>query len=982
MTSSDGGSSGPPAAPATQPAGATAGELLVDLNVDADPRAVPRSRQLVSATLAGLTPPLRALRADAALIAGELLTNALLHGNPPVTLRLLATAAGLRVEAADASPTMPLRQRASSESLTGRGLAMVDVVATRWGCAPDGHGKIVWAELDATPATTATAPTLDTRTRGLLVRLSRPRRQAATAAPPTADTANGHQPHPDTRTTDTDTGPGSHPDDTTTPSFPVTIGDVPTDLLLDAKRHVDNLVREFTLASRGAASGESGTIPPRLATLITVVNTRFAEPREAIRRQALAAAAAGLPRTTLQLTLPLTTADAAEEYLAALDQADEYARAARLLTVETPPAHWAFRRWYLTSLIAQLRAAGRGEPPPPPPSFEEFLLHALEQVSAARRAAERGARLQTATAALASTTRPEEVANAVLVEGVAALGASGGSLLVPLDGELLAVPGAVGYPGELVAQLRAERRDAALPAAETIREGRAVWLESVTEEHARYPQLRQLEPDTVSLCALPLSAGGEVLGALRFSFDYPRLFGPEDREFAGALAAQTALALERARLIAAERQARARVSFLATATTRLNARLDEGETLRQLATLLAPALAEHAAVYLTEPDTPPRLIAEAGTPPSPQPLDPRQTETIRQAAHSGQLVTVASPAAHGLSWPAATPSPSDDPATCHPTPTTQATPPPADTTATAPTAPTGVALAAPLRIRGETAGVLGLHRPEGAAAFSPDEQSLIQDVVDRAAVALLHARQYERERETALTLQRSLLPRRMPQIHGVTFAWRYLPAGAGSLVGGDWYDVLTLDDDTIALVIGDVMGRGIQAAATMGQLRASARTGAAARLPAETVLLHLDAAVNALEPEQITTVAMAVLDPAARELRVTSAGHLPPLIVPPDGEPTFVAIEPGPPLGAGIPGGTYAETVIPFTPGSTLLLYTDGLVEDRERTADEGMALLRQIAAGATGPEELCERALAALTCGNHDDDTALLAVSLTAPTT
>ncbi|OHV35337.1 protein serine phosphatase [Pseudofrankia sp. EUN1h] len=917
------------------------------MNVDADARAVPRSRRLVSATLAGIEPPLRALRADVALIAGELLTNALLHGKPPITLRVLTQGSGLRVEVADASPTTPTRGRPSSESFTGRGLAIVHSLAARWGCSPDGAGKVVWAELDAAAETSPPQPT-----------------ERPPASPPPNTPVTGRHTTPPTQ---------PHPPVAPAPAhYPVSIGDIPTDLLLAAKSHVDNLVREFTLASRGAASGESGAVPPHLAELITVVTTRFAAPREAIRRQALAAAAARRPRTTLELSLPLSAADAAEEYLVALDKADEYARAARLLTVETPPAHWAFRRWYISSIITQLRAAGSGQPPPAPPSFEEFLLRALAEVSTARRAAERGARLQAATAALASTTRPEQVAEVVLTEGVAALGANGGSLLVPLDGDLLAVPGAVGYPGELVAQLRAERRDAPLPAAEAIREGQAVWLESVAEDHARYPQLHQLEPTTVSLCALPLSVGAEVLGALRFSFDYPRLFGPEDREFAGALAAQTALALERARLIAAERQARERVTFLAAATTRLTARLDEGETLHQLAALFTPTLSEYAAVYLAESGTQPHLVAEAGThantptdadTPAQGHLDPARVQAMRLALHHGQTIAIAGPAARGLSWPTAPANP-DLPENGRPA---------------AATTESGAILAVPLRLRSETAGVLGLSRPPGAAAFSADEQSLIQDVADRAAIALVHARQYQRERETALTLQRSLLPRRMPEIAGVAFAWRYLPAGAGSLVGGDWYDVLTLDDDTIALVIGDVMGRGIQAAATMGQLRASARAGTSAHLPAEAVLVQLDAAVSGLEQDQITTVAMAILDPAARQLRVASAGHLPPLIVPPHGEPQFVAVEPGPPLGAGLTGGHYAETAVPFAPGSILLLYTDGLVEDRHRSVDEGMAVLRSVAAGASGPEELCERALAALAHGSHDDDTALLAVSLTA---
>ncbi|MBL7523902.1 GAF domain-containing protein, partial [Frankia sp. CNm7] len=403
--------------------------------------------------------------------------------------------------------------------------------------------------------------------------------------------------------------------------------------------------RRGRAAAGGAARGESGTVAAPLARLISVVTTRFAEARQEIRRQALAAASAGAARTSLRLALPLSMADAAEEYLDALDAADQYARAARLLTLESPPRHWAFRHWYISSLVAQLRAASRGEPAPVTPTFEEHLLGTLEEVAEARRAAERGARLQAVTAALAAATRPEQVAQVVLTEGVTALGASGGSLLVPRDGDLLAVPGAVGYPDELVAQLRAERRDADLPAAEAIREGRAVWLESVQERHGRFPGLRLLEPRAVSLCALPLAVGGQVLGALRFSFDYPRLFGLEDREFAETLAAQTALALERARLMAAERLARARVTFLEEATGRLTARLDEGATLRELVGLLAPALTEQAAVYLREPGGGARLAAQAGG--EAGGLDPAREATMGLAAPGRPAVAPPPPGCRG-----------------------------------------------------------------------------------------------------------------------------------------------------------------------------------------------------------------------------------------------------------------------------------------------------------------------------------------------
>jgi serine phosphatase RsbU (regulator of sigma subunit) len=162
----------------------------------------------------------------------------------------------------------------------------------------------------------------------------------------------------------------------------------------------------------------------------------------------------------------------------------------------------------------------------------------------------------------------------------------------------------------------------------------------------------------------------------------------------------------------------------------------------------------------------------------------------------------------------------------------------------------------------------------------------------------------------------------------------------------------------------------------MGQLRATARAYAVANLPPSAVLTRLDAAVIRLEQEQITTAAIAVLDPAAATLTIAAAGHLPPLVIPPDGPAFFASVQPGPPLGVGQPH--YDEAVVPMPPGTTVLLYTDGLVETRERNVEDGMEALRTSVTGPISPEQACERVLEAMQgAGAHDDDRALLAVSL-----
>jgi serine phosphatase RsbU (regulator of sigma subunit) len=307
-----------------------------------------------------------------------------------------------------------------------------------------------------------------------------------------------------------------------------------------------------------ASAAESGEpVPERhLASLIHTVVNEFAEARDAIKRQALAAAQRGEPRTRLSLSLPATAADAGEAYLAGLDEADAYARAARLLTLETPPAHRLFRHWYVESVVRQLRdlVAGRAVEPIVP--FETRMLEEIQRLSLRQRVTDRAARLQRVTAALAGTRTPEDVAEVVVSEGVTALEASGGGLLVPAsDGVHIAVPGVVGYGEKLLDALREERLDAPLPAATALRTGEAVWLESQDERDRTFPALRGFEAQTVSMCAVPLKVAGRVLGALRFSFKNRRLFDDDERAFVLALAAQTAQTLLRTETYAAERKA-------------------------------------------------------------------------------------------------------------------------------------------------------------------------------------------------------------------------------------------------------------------------------------------------------------------------------------------------------------------------------------------------------------------------------------------
>ncbi|MBN0043071.1 SpoIIE family protein phosphatase [Streptomyces actuosus] len=247
------------------------------------------------------------------------------------------------------------------------------------------------------------------------------------------------------------------------------------------------------------------------------------------------------------------------------------------------------------------------------------------------------------------------------------------------------------------------------------------------------------------------------------------------------------------------------------------------------------------------------------------------------------------------------------------------------------------------------------------------------DVTDHAEAAERLRASERRQRETAVTLQRSLLPQELEQPDDLRIAATYQPGGTEAAVGGDWYDVITLGGGRTALVIGDVMGRGVRAAAVMGQLRTAVRAYARLDLPPHEVLQLLDGLATEIDANQIATCVYAVHDPNEGRLVYASAGHLPILVRDENGT-VLRADEPtGPPLGTG--GWIHASGSVPLGPGSTAVLYTDGLVERRDEDLDEGIAALERALAGASGtPQVVCDRLVrSAGVTADHDDDVAVL---------
>jgi PAS domain S-box-containing protein len=293
----------------------------------------------------------------------------------------------------------------------------------------------------------------------------------------------------------------------------------------------------------------------------------------------------------------------------------------------------------------------------------------------------------------------------------------------------------------------------------------------------------------------------------------------------------------------------------------------------------------------------------------------------------------------------------------------------------------------PLRARGVTLGLVHLVRHRTPEPFSEDDLLLAEEIVTRAAVSVDNARRYTRERRTALALQRSLLPDRPPALAAVQVAYRYLPAGSGADIGGDWFDVIPLSGTRVALVVGDVVGHGIQASATMGRLRTAVRTLADVDLAPDELLTQLDDLVIRIDREEGpeargrsaeasgqvgATCLYAVYDPVSRRCTMARAGHPPPALVTPDGAVRFLDLPAGPPLGLG--GLPFEAVEVELEENSLLALYTDGLVKAADHDMDVGRTLLREaLGHPAEALEETCDQVLNTVLTGRPADDIVLM---------
>ncbi|MFF4951463.1 SpoIIE family protein phosphatase [Streptomyces chattanoogensis] len=426
-------------------------------------------------------------------------------------------------------------------------------------------------------------------------------------------------------------------------------------------------------------------------------------------------------------------------------------------------------------------------------------------------------------------------------------------------------------------------------------------------------------------------------------------------------------------------RARRRLALLNEAGARIGTTLDVERTARELAEVAVPDLADCASVDLLESVT-------RGEEPGQEALAPLRRTAVRSVAPEAPPVMY--PVGHTMHYPPEAPQ-----ARClaerRPVlePVLEFSPgwSSLDPDKVERVLELGVhsLIVTPLVARGLVLGVVSLWRWRRPEPFEEDDLTLAEEFAARAAVCIDNARRYTQQHQAAVALQRSLLPREVPEHQAVEIARRYLPADATAGVGGDWFDVIPLSGLRVALVVGDVVGHGIHAAATMGRLRTAVHTLANLDLPPDEVLSHLDDLVDRLAAEQEATdesspqvvgatCLYAVYDPVSRRCALARAGHPPPAVVTPDGRVDFPDLPAGPPLGLG--GLPFESAELELPEGTLLALYTDGLLAAQRRDLDEGLALLRgALSDPARSLEDTCKAVEDALLPDRPSDDIALL---------
>ncbi|MGY2067917.1 SpoIIE family protein phosphatase [Blastococcus sp. SYSU DS0619] len=605
-------------------------------------------------------------------------------------------------------------------------------------------------------------------------------------------------------------------------------------------------------------------------------------------------------------------------------------------------------------------------------------------------AVQRAAAIAEVAAELANAARLDQLADVVL-RGAQVLGAQSSALAI-FDSP--GGPLRLHMTGNLLAAVREEHPDVgvgdgvelplddALPAQHVARHGRRLLLGDHAEAVTRFPALAPVADllGLRSVAALPLRVEGRVLGAFLAIWTVDHQFAGDDVEVLEALAAQIALSVSRlqadaarAAAVAAMAQANQRLRLLADAGRVLSGTLGIDQQIGQLAQLVVPELADWCWIVVTDEQG--RLHGVASSH-----RDPSRQEELEGFVRAMVAVMTEDSAARRVT---ATGRPMVLPAIDweH---VTRALPDPGARELFARLgAASGVVV--PLVARGQGLGALGLFTGESRGPLGEAEVDTAVEIGRRAGLALHQARLYEQQRDLADALQRSMLTE-PPQPEHCEIVVRYVPAAEGAEIGGDWYDAFLQRGGTTVLAIGDVVGHDTRAAAAMGQVRGLLRgiSYSSGGSPAE-VLSELDRAVQGLALDTMATALVAHLEPepdggAGRmRLRWANAGHPPPVLLASDGSVVLLDGKQADLLLGVAPETVREDHVAVLAPGSTVLLYTDGLVERRDRDIDSGTEQLLEVLGGCAGLplDQVCDRVLERMILPDAEDDVAVLAVRL-----
>jgi serine phosphatase RsbU (regulator of sigma subunit)/anti-sigma regulatory factor (Ser/Thr protein kinase) len=586
----------------------------------------------------------------------------------------------------------------------------------------------------------------------------------------------------------------------------------------------------------------------------------------------------------------------------------------------------------------------------------EQVERRLAQAEAASRA-EEARRLQEVTADLSLASTTTEVSDTCLAHALEAVGAEAGFIVLSQpDAVVVDLVSSSGYSDDELDWWGRFELDADVPFARAIASGEPVW--ALTQgDMAGFLGIGEVLPDR-GWVALPLRTSAGVRGALHLSLRHERELSDRERQWLVTFVSQCAQALERSRLFDMEQVLRQRSDRLQRLTAALSnsvTRTDVAKVVVDETRAALDASATALGIVLEERQIV-KLLAWVGY--SDESVEPRLEVSLDESTPGNRAVKRRVSAFYPTL---------DD--------VREALP---DVSEVMELAEHQSFLYVPLVAGRRANGLLILSWAE-PYRLSTEDRRFVENLAGQAAQALDRASLFESEQTIAETLQRSVLPASLPRVEGVQLAARYLPGSAGVNVGGDWFDAIRLADGQLGLVVGDVVGKGVQAAATMAQLRNALRAFALDRMKPSSTVTRLNRLAEEMDTA-FATVAYAVVDPDAGVCRYTSAGHPPPLAAFPDGRVELLEGARSLPLGAG-PDTKYTQEVLELPVGTVLVLYTDGLVERRGQTIDEGFERLRlAVLEGPREPQKLVEHLLERLAGdAERGDDIALLAIRLLA---